>query len=410
MRSKRFGIRMTGVLLTSALAMSGAVVPANAAEYTPFDGDPRHVMGTYCRVDGKCITINRDPYGGGSARMLPTVLDASGLGSQNPIPSGATTARMSLARFDVPDESEAEQYLRMNTDFTYRMRCSSGNTGCDGHTVHDGQGVVGVTIIPVLPPLGVTWVSKNNTKPLPYDWHVNASNPPTRRDYVVLQPYRSTAEVSAKTVFYRKGERKIWFHDVQPETPHSTETQWLADNGISTGWKISYNRYMFYGMRAVTRQDMAAFLRREAKNRNIADARTWKPSAADWKRFRDVNGNTPHAEDILWLAHAGISTGWKEQDGRSTFRGMNPVIRQDMAAFLKRLADRSGKWFGAKPVAGFTDVTDATPHASDIQWLAGTGISQGYRNANGTLSFRGTTAVYRQDMSAFLYRFDEWLR
>ncbi len=113
--------------------------------------------------------------------------------------------------------------------------------------------------------------------------------------------------------------------------------------------------------------------------RGISGAATWKPSAADWKRFNDVTSSTPHAEDILWLASAGIATGYSN----GTFGGMRPVYRQDMAAFKR-----------------FNDVTSSTPHAEDILWLASAGIATGY--SNGT--FGGMRPVYRQDMAAFLKR------
>ena len=202
---------------------------------------------------------------------------------------------------------------------------------------------------------------------------------------------------------------KITFRDVSGSTPHVDDIRWLADRGISTGWKEADGSFTFRGMSPVVRQDMAAFLRREARNRGVADAASWQPSAADWKRFRDVDRNTPHAEDILWLAHAGISEGWKEADGSFTFRGMSPVVRQDMAAFLKRLAAKAGKDGGVKPKTDFTDVTSRTPHVAEVQWLGGSGISQGYRNANGTWRFEGMTSVYRQDMAAFIHRLDTHL-
>ena len=125
--------------------------------------------------------------------------------------------------------------------------------------------------------------------------------------------------------------------------------------------------------------------------------------------FRDVSGSTPHVDDIRWLADRGISTGWKEADGSFTFRGMSPVVRQDMAAFLKRLAARAGRDGGVKPKTDFTDVTSRTPHVAEVQWLGGSGISQGYRNANGTWRFEGMTSVYRQDMAAFIHRLDTHL-
>ncbi len=167
--------------------------------------------------------------------------------------------------------------------------------------------------------------------------------------------------------------------------------------------------YEFRGMDTVKRQDMAAFLRRLAAKYGIAGAKDFKPVAADWKRFKDVNSKTPHAEDILWLAKSGISTGWQETDGSWTFRGMDTVKRQDMAAFLYRLADRAGKASGVTPKTDFTDVTDGTPHYKDVQWLGGSGISQGYRNANGSWRFEGMTSVYRQDMAAFLHRLNNRL-
>ena len=180
--------------------------------------------------------------------------------------------------------------------------------------------------------------------------------------------------------FTTRATDQLVFRDVSVSTPHVDDIRWLADRGISTGWKEAGGSSTFRGMSPVVRQDMAAFLRREARNRGVGDAASWQPSAADWKRFRDVDRNTPHAEDILWFAHASISEGWKEADGTSTFRGMSPVVRQDMAAFLKRLAARAGKDGGVKPKTDFTDVTAATPHMADVQWLGGSGISQGYRN------------------------------
>ena len=55
----------------------------------------------------------------------------------------------------------------------------------------------------------------------------------------------------------------------------------------------------------------------------------------------------------------------------------------------------------------FTDVTDATPHAGDIRWLAESGISTGWRNDDGTYHYSGMSNVVRQDMAAFLHRLYE---
>ena len=195
---------------------------------------------------------------------------------------------------------------------------------------------------------------------------------------------------------------KSLYRDVTFRTPHVDDVVWLSQYGVTTGFSDG----TFRGMSAVVRQDMAAFLRRVAANRNIGDARTWKPGAEDWKAFTDVHANTPHAEDILWLAHAGIADGYGNADGTQRFEGMTKVYRQDMAAFLKRLADLGGKSGGVTPRTDFTDVHANTPHATDIQWLGGARITEGYQNANGSWRYEGITTVYRQDMAAFLHRLD----
>ena len=198
----------------------------------------------------------------------------------------------------------------------------------------------------------------------------------------------------------------IGFKDVNDETPHHQDIQWMANNDITTG----YADGNYLGMGMVFRQDMAAFLRREAQLRNMGDSRTWKPSAEDWHRFTDVNDKTPHAEDILWLAHAGIAEGYRNADGTWRYEGMTFVYRQDMAAFLERIAKLAHKASGVKPKTDFTDVVaKKTPHYKEIEWLGGSGIAQGYRNPNGTWRFEGMTPTYRQDMAAFIQRLNELL-
>lgn len=131
----------------------------------------------------------------------------------------------------------------------------------------------------------------------------------------------------------------------------------------------------YRGMSSVIRQDMAAFLYR------WAGSPEYTPSNADMHRFRDVDGATPHAKEIWWLASAGISEGWLEPDGSRTFRGMSPVTRQDMAAFLYRLAgtpNRDLDTDGAFIYSYFRDVNWSTPHAEDIWWLAMKKISTGW--------------------------------
>ncbi|MFJ4226020.1 HNH endonuclease family protein, partial [Paenarthrobacter nicotinovorans] len=52
--------------------------------------------------------------------------------------------------------------------------------------------------------------------------------------------------------------------------------------------------------------------------------------------FTDVNASTQFNVEISWLASQGISTGWIEANGSRTYRPLNAVNRDAMAAFLYR--------------------------------------------------------------------------
>ncbi|RSX54990.1 repeat protein [Bifidobacterium dolichotidis] len=198
------------------------------------------------------------------------------------------------------------------------------------------------------------------------------------------------------------------FTDVNESTPHKADIDWIARRHITEGYLNTDGTKRFEPMGSVNRQDMAAFLRRVAVKNHISDAATWEPTEEDWNRFSDVHRDTPHAEDILWLAHASIAQGYKQENGPGTFGPMIVVYRQDMAAFIRRFASLAGKSDDVEPKS-FTDVTDATPHADDIRWLGGTTIAEGYKNNDGTYRYEPMTSTYRQDMAAFLHRLDTFI-
>lgn len=185
----------------------------------------------------------------------------------------------------------------------------------------------------------------------------------------------------------------LTFNDVNVTTPHQEDIIWLAENGISTG----YPGGLFKPMTDVYRQDMAAFLYR------LAGEPDYTPTPADKARFKDVNDQTPHAKEIYWLAASGISTGYLD----STFKPLAPVVRQDMAAFLRRLAkvmgDPESESWKPQNTNAFPDVTAQTDHQVDILWLAETEISAGYPDK----TFRPLVKVARQDMAAFLHRLND---
>ena len=238
------------------------------------------------------------------------------------------------------------------------------------------------------------------------------------------------------TIYYRIS---VGFNDISMETPHYEDVQWLAIRGISTG----YPDGSFRPFVNVARCDMAAFLHRLASKAKAGDAATWKPYGYDWAIFTDVAEYSPHAEDVLWLAHTGISEGWNVGNGKKEFRPLETVARCDMAAFLQRLASKQGlsdasawepgeaDWTFADIDAGsphaeevlwlahsgvskgwseadwtFADIDAGSPHAEDVLWLAHSEVSKGWDESNGTKTFRPLTNVARCDMAAFLHRLD----
>ena len=109
------------------------------------------------------------------------------------------------------------------------------------------------------------------------------------------------------------------------------------------------------------------------------------------------------ASDIVWLSEQGISEGWVTSGGWREYRPYESVKRDVMAAFLYRMAGSPA--YTAPARSSFVDVSPGAPFYKEISWLASSGISTGWKRSDGTWEFRPTTAVNRDVMAAFLYRF-----
>ena len=53
--------------------------------------------------------------------------------------------------------------------------------------------------------------------------------------------------------------------------------------------------------------------------------------------FADVSTGQQFYKEMSWLAENGISTGWTEAGGARSYRPLQPISRDAMAAFLFRL-------------------------------------------------------------------------
>ena len=152
------------------------------------------------------------------------------------------------------------------------------------------------------------------------------------------------------------------FSDVNESTSHAADIQWMYDSNISTGWVVNGGRE-YRPEAKVTRQDYAAFLYRMAGSPSF-------DLASATKTFTDVNPSTPHYLEILWAASTGVIGGYPD----GTFRGMNNIARQDAMQMLYRLAGQPPVAVGS---ANFADASQ-TPFSDALAWAKSTGISGGY--------------------------------
>jgi len=183
------------------------------------------------------------------------------------------------------------------------------------------------------------------------------------------------------------------FGDVPTNHVFAYHMQWLAAEGVTKGYGAPPN-LTFQPSAPVLREQMAAFLYRLAGEPEF-DAPTTSP-------FLDVSTAHVFYREIAWLADAEITTGYDVPGGKE-FRPSQPVLREQMAAFLFRYA---GEWTIDPEEPTFTDVPTTHRFFSEIEWLADRRVSTGYDEAGGTRTFRGSQPVLREQMAAFLYRYE----
>lgn len=172
------------------------------------------------------------------------------------------------------------------------------------------------------------------------------------------------------------------FSDVSATTQFFSEIEWLATQGITTGFIDG----TYHPVAPVNRDAMAAFLYRYAGSPAFtAPARS---------PFSDIGPGAQFYKEVTWLASRKITTGWAD----GTFRPTDPISRDAMAAFLYRFA--GSPTFTPPKSSPFSDVSPTTDFYREITWLASTGVATGYPEG----SYRPITPVGRDAMAAFLHR------
>ena len=183
------------------------------------------------------------------------------------------------------------------------------------------------------------------------------------------------------------------FSDVLSSATFYTQMAWLAERKISTGYANPDGTTRFDPSAPVLREQMAAFLYRLEGEPAVANLPTTSP-------FVDVPTTHPFYRQMIWLQRSGITTGYPD----GTFRPSQPVLREQMAAFLHRMEGQPS--FVLPSTSPFLDVPTSHVFYRPMMWLSERGITTGYTDTLGRRSFRPSQPVLREQMAAFLYRLE----
>lgn len=155
-----------------------------------FDNSADHVTGTWRRADGKSVTISATTSG-------TMMLDLTGMGEDNPLPSGASQVEMGYFYQSPPPASVLDNQLEMVTHWA--IQTASGTF--EGTYATPGAGSYTFTE----PPIRFTRVSPANTETIA---NLDTANPPQARDYLYIHPIdaREAYTVSHDTVLYRDAQ------------------------------------------------------------------------------------------------------------------------------------------------------------------------------------------------------------
>ena len=169
---------------------------------------------------------------------------------------------------------------------------------------------------------------------------------------------------------------------------------WLATSGITTG----YDDGTYRPGQPVLREQMAAFIFRLVGDDSY--------EAPEFSKFTDVPETHVFYREISWMGETGISTGYSNGDGTRSFAPSQPVLREQMAAFLYRAGGGFGgfEYSHGNDPASFADVPSSHVFFDEIEFMALAQVTTGYKEANGTLTYRPGQPVLREQMAAFLYR------
>lgn len=289
----------------------------------------------------------------------------------------------------------ADEYKRLTSRYPTLYSTTNWLNTCVGdmsQVNHLGLWVANYSNGPGRMPVGYTnfdiWQS-SSSGPFAGDSNVLRGTEQEYRDYLVNPSWMSTTwrdqhpaqpapAPAPKPVENTSGTR---FKDVPKSHQFYKHIEWLADQGITTGWDDG----TFRPDASTERAAMAAFFYRLAGSPKV--------NLPEKSPFTDVDPSFPFYKEIVWMHQQGITTGWPD----GTFRPHDPVNRDAMAAFFYRFA---GKPEVTQP-SSFQDVDPSNMFYKEISWMQVSGISTGWNDD----TFRPYQPIDRGAIAAFIYRY-----
>lgn len=148
------------------------------------------------------------------------------------------------------------------------------------------------------------------------------------------------------------------FVDLPGNSVFTREINWMAAQGIAKGWGDG----TFRPANTLTRAEFAAFLYRLAGRPAVEERGV--------PAFPDVPPTHVFYREISWLRSQRITTGWPD----GTFGPQLPVLRDQLAAFMYRYSAATA----SSTSSGFIDVPSTRVFAREIAWMHDQGLTTGY--------------------------------
>ncbi|MEG0825200.1 MAG: S-layer homology domain-containing protein, partial [Oscillospiraceae bacterium] len=121
------------------------------------------------------------------------------------------------------------------------------------------------------------------------------------------------------------------------------------------------------------------------------------PAPKNAAPYPDVEPNMWYANAVAWASENGIAAGY--DDG--TFRGVQPVTREQLAMFLYRYAQLKNQEIARGVLIGYSDADKISPCAQDsMKHAVGAGLITG---SDGKLNPQGN--AQRAELALMLVRF-----